>query len=45
MVADGMDSAEIMADLPDLTESDIREALYFAADSVRERQLPLLQSA
>jgi uncharacterized protein (DUF433 family) len=42
MVADGMTIEEILRAYPDLDESDIREALRFAAEAVRERELPLL---
>ncbi len=42
MVADGMTVAEILQAYPDLVEADIREALHFAAEAVRERELPLL---
>lgn len=42
MVADGMAGADIVRAYPDLEEADIREALRFAADAVRERELPLL---
>ncbi len=42
MVADGMTSAEILKAYPDLEAADIREALRFAADAVRERELPML---
>jgi uncharacterized protein (DUF433 family) len=42
MVADGMSPAEILAAYPDLEAEDIREALQFAAESVRERELPLV---
>jgi uncharacterized protein (DUF433 family) len=45
MVADGMSVAEICADLPDLTPADVAEALRYAAETVRERQLPLRTSA
>ena len=41
MVADGMAPAEILAALPDLESEDIAEALRYAADAVRERELPL----
>jgi uncharacterized protein (DUF433 family) len=41
MVADGMAEREILDAYPDLESEDIREALRFAADAVRERQLPL----
>lgn len=42
MVADGMTRPEILRAYPDLEEDDIREALQFAAESVRERGLPLV---
>jgi uncharacterized protein (DUF433 family) len=45
MVADGMTPEEICDDLPDLQPADIAEALRFAAEAVRERQLPLRPSA
>ena len=45
MVADGMTPAEICADLPDLTPEDVGEALRYAAETVRERQLPLRPTA
>lgn len=45
MVADGMTTDEILADLPDLEAEDITEALRFAAETVRERQLPIRQPA
>jgi uncharacterized protein (DUF433 family) len=41
MVADGMAEDEILAAYPDLERNDIREALRYAADAVRERALPL----
>jgi uncharacterized protein (DUF433 family) len=41
MVADGMTAAEILAGYPDLHAEDIAEALRYAADAVRERELPL----
>jgi uncharacterized protein (DUF433 family) len=41
MVADGMAEAEILAAYPDLLHEDIAEALYYAAEAVRERELPL----
>lgn len=41
MVADGMAESEILAAYPDLRREDIPEALRFAADAVRERELPL----
>jgi uncharacterized protein (DUF433 family) len=42
MVADRMTEAEILEAYPDLELKDIREALRYAAEAVRERQLPLL---
>jgi uncharacterized protein (DUF433 family) len=41
MVADGMAEAEILAAYPDLQRDDIQEALRYAAEAVRERELPL----
>ena len=41
MVADGMSHAEILAAYPDLEDEDIREAMRYAAEAVRERELPL----
>jgi uncharacterized protein (DUF433 family) len=45
MVADGMTVEEILADLPDLEAEDVAEALRYAAETVRERELPLRQPA
>ena len=42
MVADGMTEEEILRNYPDLEPEDIREALQYAAEAVRERALPLL---
>ncbi len=41
MLADGMTEEEILAAYPDLEPEDIREALRYAAEAVRERELPL----
>ncbi len=41
MVADGMASGEILAAYPDLEPADIEQALRYAAEAVRERELPL----
>ena len=41
MVADGMNDQEILEAYPDLEVEDIREALRYAAEAVRERELPL----
>lgn len=45
MVADGMGNQEILEAYPDLEIADIREALRFAAEAVRERELPLVASS
>lgn len=45
MVADGMSTEEILRDLPYLEREDVTEALRFAAEAVRERELPLLKPA
>ncbi len=42
MVAEGLSEAEILAAYPDLGRGDIREALKYAAEAVRERELPLI---
>ena len=42
MVADRMSEQEILAAFPDLEPEDIYEALQYAAEAVRERQLPLV---
>ncbi|MEX1163831.1 MAG: DUF433 domain-containing protein [Nitriliruptor sp.] len=45
MLADGMDAAEILEAYPDLEAADINEALRYAAEALRERELPLRQPA
>jgi uncharacterized protein (DUF433 family) len=40
-VAEGVDEKEIITLYPDLEPEDIREALRYAAEAVRERELPL----
>jgi len=42
MVAGGMTDAEILAAYPDLELEDIRQSLRYAAEAVRERQIPLV---
>ncbi|MEO0095533.1 MAG: DUF433 domain-containing protein [candidate division WOR-3 bacterium] len=42
MVADGMSVDEILRAFPDLEPEDIHEALRYAAEAVRERELPLV---
>ncbi len=44
MIAEGMTEDEILAAYPDLEREDIREALHFAAEAVRERELPLVNT-
>lgn len=41
MVADGMTTDDILADLPDLEVADIAEALRYAAELTRGRHVPL----
>jgi uncharacterized protein (DUF433 family) len=41
MLADGMAEAEILEAFPDLEAEDLVEALRYAAEAVRERELPL----
>ena len=42
MVAEGMNEAEILRAYPDLKKEDIREALRYAAEAVKERELPVV---
>jgi uncharacterized protein (DUF433 family) len=42
MVAEGLSPTEILAAYPDLEGDDISEALRYAAEAVRERELPLI---
>lgn len=42
MVADGMGEEEILRAYPDLEREDVREALRYAAEAVREREIPLV---
>lgn len=41
MVAEGMTTEEIVEAYPDLETGDVQEALRYAAEAVRERELPL----
>ena len=45
MVADGMSVQEILDDLPYLEADDVAESLRYAAEAVRERELPLTRPA
>jgi uncharacterized protein (DUF433 family) len=42
MVANGITEDEILTNYPDLELEDIREALRYAAEAVKERQIPLV---
>jgi uncharacterized protein (DUF433 family) len=42
MAAEGMTEDEIVHTYPDLNREDVREALRYAAEAVRERELPLV---
>jgi uncharacterized protein (DUF433 family) len=44
MVSEGMTEAEILKAYPDLELEDIRKALRYAAEAVRERELPVAGS-
>jgi uncharacterized protein (DUF433 family) len=44
LVAEGQTTERILALYPDLEADDVREALLFAAEAVRERTLPLAAS-
>ena len=44
MVAEGMGKKEILEAYPDLEPEDIRQALLYAAEAVRERELPLVST-
>ncbi len=41
MVADGMSREEILRNYPGLEAEDIEQALRYAAEAVRERELPI----
>jgi uncharacterized protein (DUF433 family) len=45
MLADGMASEEIVEAYPDLESEDVTEALHYAAEALRERELPLRVTA
>ena len=45
MIADAMREDEILQAFPDLERDDIREALRYAAEAVREREIPLVKTA
>jgi uncharacterized protein (DUF433 family) len=41
MIAEGMTTHEVLDAYPDLELGDVQEALHYAAEAVRERELPL----
>ena len=45
MVAENMAEEEILRAFPDLEREDIREALQYAAEAARERELPLVTNS
>lgn len=42
MIAEGMTAADVVEAYPDLGIGDVQEALHYAAEAVRERELPLV---
>lgn len=44
MVADGMTQKEILTAYPDIEQKDIIEALRYASEAVREREIPLVEA-
>lgn len=42
MLAEGMSADEVVEAYPDLETADVQEALRFAAEALRERELPLV---
>jgi len=44
MVANGMTEKDTLEAYPDLEPEDIREALLYAAEAVKERQIPLVSA-
>jgi uncharacterized protein (DUF433 family) len=42
MVSEGIGEQEILKAYPDLELDDVREALRYAAEAVRERELPVV---
>jgi uncharacterized protein (DUF433 family) len=45
MVAEGMTQEDILRAFPDLEAENVHAALNFAAEAVRERELPLLHAS
>jgi uncharacterized protein (DUF433 family) len=44
MVSDGMAVKEILEAYPDLDADDVKESLRYAAEAVRERELPMVNA-
>ena len=44
MIVQGMTTEEILEYYPDLEKEDLTEALNFAAETVREREIPLTKT-
>jgi uncharacterized protein (DUF433 family) len=44
MIGEGLSESEILKAYPDLELEDIRESLRYAAEAVRERELPVAGS-
>ncbi|MDY6892440.1 MAG: DUF433 domain-containing protein [Chloroflexota bacterium] len=45
MVADGMSVEDILKSFPDLEPDDVRQSLQYAAEAVREREIPLVSTS
>lgn len=45
MLAEGMTEGEILRAYPDLEGKDIREALRYAAEALKEREIPLVAAS
>lgn len=41
LISEGLTIADVLTSYPDLEEQDVYQALAYAAEAVRERQLPL----
>jgi uncharacterized protein (DUF433 family) len=44
MIAEGMTTADVVREFPQLSEEDIRDSLRYAAAAVDQRELPLRQA-
>ena len=44
MIAEGMTNKEILVAYPDLKTEDIRQSLFYAAEAVREREIPMVKA-